>query len=198
MMISTKRRYMIGIIGVVMLGIFSGCGKEESVKKQQAGKATAAATIKELSLPEESYGTIADGVYTATGGALQMTVPDDWSVSKENATVLIAGEEGKTKDCVSVQCGQKDENFSNYKKKDFEEYFSSIFDNCNVRKFSHTTVAGLPAIYIEYVCSKDDSDVVGYEYMVDGNYTYTISFTDVSGELKKEVDSVVESVVFCK
>ena len=195
-----KKRKVL-ITSMILLGGISLCGcnqKSESNTKKENITATSATTIKEISLPVDSYGTIKDGVYTSTGGAIQITVPDNWNVSEENITVLVAGKEGETKDCVSIQFSEKDEKFKDYKKEDFSTYYDQHLDNFNLLKFEHTTVAGLDALYLEYTFSQDDSDIEGYQYIIDGNYSYTIAFTDVSGKLKDEIQAVLDSMVICK
>ncbi|MBQ3601471.1 MAG: hypothetical protein II992_09785 [Lachnospiraceae bacterium] len=175
-----------------------GCSKEGANEKGNDSKVAKSLEIVDKDLPEESYGTIANGVYTATGGALQITVPNDWTVSEEDATVLVAGNEKDIKDCVSVQYAEKYENFKNYKQADFEEHYNSIFDNFTMDKFEYTKIADLDAIYMEYSFSKDDSDVKVYYYMIDGDYSYMISFNDISGELKDEISACMDSIELCK
>ena len=195
-----KKRQVL-LTSMVLLAGISICGcsqKSETNTKKENITATATPGIKVISLPEDSYGTIKDGVYTSTGGAVQITVPDSWNVSEENATVLVAGKEEETKDCVSIQFSGKDEKFKDYKKEDFSTYYDQHLDNFNLVKFEYTTVAGLDALYLEYTFSQDDSDIDGYQYIIDGNYSYTIAFTDVSGKLKDEMQGILDSMVICK
>lgn len=195
------KKKQVLITSMLLLAGISLCGcnhKSESDTKKENITATSATTIKEISLPVDSYGTIKDGVYTSTGGAIQINVPDSWNVSKENATVLVAGKEEETKDCVSIQFSEKDEKFKDYKKEDFATYYDQHLDNFNLVKFEYTTVAGLDALYLEYTFSQDDSDITGYQYIIDGNYSYTIVFTDVSGKLKDDMQKILDSMVICK
>lgn len=197
---SMKKRQVL-ITGVILLaGVsLSGCSQKAETKTEKENViVTAAPTINVVSLPEDSYGTIKDGVYTSTGGAVRINVPDSWNVSKENATVLVAGKEEETKDCVSIQFSEKDEKFKDYKKEDFATYYDQHLDNFNLVKFEYTTVAGLDALYLEYTFSQDDSDITGYQYIIDGNYSYTIVFTDVSGKLKDDMQEILDSMVICK
>lgn len=197
---SMKKRQVL-ITGIILLaGVsLSGCSQKAEKKTEKENiTVTVAPTINVVSLPEDSYGTIKGGVYTSTGGAIQINVPDSWNVSKENATVLVAGKEEETKDCVSIQFSEKDEKFKDYKKEDFATYYDQHLDNFNLVKFEYTTVAGLDALYLEYTFSQDDSDITGYQYIIDGNYSYTIVFTDVSGELKDDMQGILDSMVICK
>ena len=127
-----KKRQVL-LTSMVLLAGISICGcsqKSETNTKKENITATATPGIKVISLPEDSYGTIKDGVYTSTGGAVQITVPDSWNVSEENATVLVAGKEEETKDCVSIQFSGKDEKFKDYKKEDFSTYYDQHLDLC--------------------------------------------------------------------
>lgn len=192
-----KNKKKMGLL-LLFVTIFAleGCKGQKETAKKTEDKPNA--TIQVMDLPEESYLTLEDGVYTATGGALQLSVPEGWIVSEEDPTLLLPGEGEEIKDFVSVQVADKEESFSKYTKESFEEYYNSIFDNYKAVNFTETTVQGLPAYCLEYEFSKDDSDITGYEYLIDGNYTYMIGFTDVSGELKQEMQNILESIVICK
>lgn len=195
------KKKQVLITSMLLLASISICGcnhKSESNTKKENITTTSATTIKEISLPVDSYGTIKDGVYTSTGGAMQITVPDSWNVSEENTTVLVAGKEEETKDCVSIQFSEKDEKFKKYQKEDFSIYYDQYLDNFNLVKFEYTTVKGLDALYLEYTFSRDDSDITGYQYIIDGNYSYTIAFTNVSGKLKDKIQGILDSMVICK
>lgn len=191
-----KKGFTLGLVLFLGLAI-SACNNSEE-KKTEKVKVTPTPAIQEISLPEDTYATLKDGVYTATGGALQLKVPQEWSLSKEDATIIVAGDSEDTKDFISVQISEKDTEFKDYKKKDFEEYYNQIFDNFNLDTFEYTTVAGLDAIQLEYRLSKDDSDITEYQYMINGTYCYIINFADVSGELKDKIPEILESVVICK
>lgn len=195
-----KKRKVLLTSMILLVGIgVCGCNQkaEKNTTKENVSD-IATPEIKAVSLPEASYGTIKDGVYTSTGGAMQITVPDSWNVSKENPTILVAGKEDETKDCVSIQFSEKDDKFKSYQEEEFSMYYSQHLDNFNLVKFEYTKVAGLDALYLEYTFSQDDSDIDGYQYIIDGNYSYTIVFTDVSGKLKDEVQGTLESMVICK
>lgn len=192
------KKQKIFILGIAMLCFAGVCGCNEDAEEVAEQTAAPVETVKERMIPEESYGTIENGVYTATAGALQMQVPTDWSVSEEDHTILVAGKEEESKDCVSVQLSEPDAKFDQYVKEDFEEHYNTVFDNFNMTDFKRIEVAGLDAIYMEYKFSKDDADIIGYQYMIDGTYTYMLGFTDVSGEMKEVIPSIVESIEICK
>lgn len=194
-----KNKKKMGLL-LLMIAVFAleGCGGQKDTDTANKTEEKTVATIQVVDLPEESYLTLKDGVYTATGGALQLSVPEGWVVSEEDPTLLLPGKEDETKDFVSVQVADKEEDFSKYTKESFEQYYNSIFDNYKAVSFTETTVEGLPAYCLQYEFSKDDSDITGYEYLIDGNYTYMIGFTDVSGTLKEEMDNILDSVIICK
>ena len=149
-------------------------------------------------IPEEIPAMLKNGLYTSTGGAIQITVPKDWTISEEDATVLVAGKEEDTKDCVTVQYTEKDERFSEYTVEDFETYYNSILDNYKAVSLETTKIADLDAVCLEYTFSTETADVTGYEYFIDGNYTYMIGFIDVSGELKEQIEDILDTVTICK
>lgn len=193
------------LVLILFIGM-TGCENDkEKNTKTETPAATTSATgepdkniIEKKKLPENSYGTIKDGVYTATQGALQMSVPNTWGVSEEDATILVAGTEEDTKDCVTIHVTEKDNQFNYYKQEDFEKAYEELFDNLEFEEFQHTKIGNLNAIYIKYVCSKDNTDIVQYQYMLDGESTYLIGFTDVSGELEKEIQTCMDSLVICR
>lgn len=187
---------------LVMLALviaISGCGggKKEADSNKTDVEATAdtgAENGHKKVLAENTYATLQDGLYTATGGALQFTVGDDWSISEEDATVLVYGDPKKSKDCLSVQYTDKDEEFANYSLEDFEKYYGSIFDNYQGVSYEKSKVAGLDAGCLEYTFSTDVADVTAYQYFIDGEDTYLLTFMDVSGKLKDQVATILESV----
>lgn len=198
------RKINIAVLAVMFFIGIAGCGnskgknKEETFNKNLANQETEKNIVKKMELPEDSFGTITNGIYTATQGALQMVVPDTWNVSKEDAAILVAGKEEETKDCVIIHVAEKDDKFKEYKQKDFEEAYNQMFDNLEFEEFKQTKIGNLEAIYMKYTCSKDSMDIVEYQYMLNGESTYLISFTDVSGELEKEIDKCMDSIVICK
>ena len=185
---------IVGLFALLLTSVY-GCGDAKEEEKQVESPVP---TMEQRILPEDSFGTIENGVYTATAGALQMTVPENWTVSEADKTILVAGKEEDSKDCVSVQLSEPDQKFESYKKEDFEEYYNTIFDNFSITDFQRVQVAGLDAIYLEYKFSKDDADIRGYQYMINGTYTYMLGFTDVSGEMKKDIPAIIESIEICK
>lgn len=188
-----KNKTVIAGISLVLALAVCGCTMSKKDAAQKPAQTEKVQLTSELeSLPEESYLTLKNGVYTATGGALQMTVPKDFRISEEDATILVAGKD--TKDFVSVQVAPKDTNFSSYDKDSFDTYYNRIFDNYQARKYTKTTIQGLPAACLEYTFSKDDSDITAYEYIMDGDCIYLICFTDVSGALKEEIPDILDSI----
>lgn len=200
MMIKITKKINIMVLTVILFVGLTACGKEETDTSDTitSTKEPEKNIIEKKKLSEESYGTIKDGIYTATGGAMQMSVPDTWEVSEEDATILVAGKEEDTKDCVIIHIAEKDNEFKNYKQEDFEEAYNILFDNLEFEEFKQTKFANLEAIYMKYSCSKDNTDITEYQYMLNGDSTYLISFTDVSGELEKEIKTCMDSIVICK
>lgn len=199
------RKINIAVLAVMFFIGMTGCGnskgenkKEENFKEITVNQESEKNIVKKMELPENSFGTITNGIYTATQGALQMAVPDTWNVSKEDAAILVAGKEEETKDCVIIHVAEKDDKFKEYKQKDFEEAYNQMFDNLEFEEFKQTKIGNLEAIYMKYTCSKDSMDIVEYQYMLNGENTYLISFTDVSGKLGKEIDKCMDSIVICK
>lgn len=205
-MIKKIRRINFAVLtATIFIGI-TGCGNDKLENKEMESSKTLKTVNKKSEkdivdkkeLPEESYGTINDNIYTATGGALQMSIPDTWRVSDEDATILIAGKEEDTKDCVTIHVAEKDNNFHSYHQEDFENVYNQMFDNLEFEEFKQIKFANLEAIYMKYSCSKDSTDLIEHQYMFNGDYTYLISFTDVSGKLEKEIQTCMDSVVICK
>lgn len=192
-----KKRILAGMIFALTITI-NGCQSNQSAKKTAETTASPIPTVAVVDLPEDSYTTLKDNVYTATGGALQVTVPEDWTISDEDATVLVAGKEEDTKDCLTVQISQKDSKFSEYTVEDFEKIYSKTLNNYEAESYEKTTVGGLEAGCLTYSFSTDAEDVQGYEYFIDGNYTYVLNFTDVSGNLKDKIPEILKQVKICK
>lgn len=192
-----KKRILAGMIFALTITV-NGCQSNQSAKKTAETTASPIPTVAVVDLPEDSYTTLKDNVYTATGGALQVTVPEDWTISDEDATVLVAGKEEDTKDCLTVQISQKDSKFSEYTVEDFEKIYSKTLNNYEAESYEKTTVGGLEAGCLAYSFSTDTEDVQGYEYFIDGNYTYVLNFTDVSGNLKDKIPEILKQVKICK
>lgn len=192
-----KKRILAGMIFALTITV-NGCQSNQSAKKTAETTASPLPTVAVVDLPEDSYTTLKDNVYTATGGALQVTVPEDWTISDEDATVLVAGKEEDTKDCLTVQISQKDNKFSEYTVEDFEKIYSKTLNNYEAESYEKTTVGGLEAGCLTYSFSTDTEDVQGYEYFIDGNYTYVLNFTDVSGNLKDKIPEILKQVKICK
>ena len=193
----TNRKKILVLLALVIS--LSGCGGEKKTadNKKTNTEVTAGEESEngnKKALPADTYATLQDGVYTATGGALQFKVGDDWSISEEDATVLVYGDPKNSKDCLSVQYTEKDEDFSNYSLEDFEKYYGSIFDNYQGVSYEKSKVAGLDAGCLEYTFSTDMADVTAYQYFIDGEDTYLLTFMDVSGNLEDQVATILESV----
>lgn len=199
MKVDTKIQKMVGTgAAILMTVVLCACGGSDGEKSKKTTTEAPKQQINTVELPEDSYTTLEKGVYTSTGGAIQLTVPEDWTISKDDATVLVAGKEEDTKDCVTVQYTEKDVRFSEYKVEDFDTYYNSILDNYKAVSLEKTKVADLDAVCLEYTFSTETADVTGYEYFIDGNYTYMIGFIDVSGELKEQIEDILANVTICK
>ena len=149
-----KKRILAGMIFALTITV-NGCQSNQSARKTAETTASPIPTITVVDLPEDSYTTLKDNVYTATGGALQVTVPEDWTISDEDATVLVAGKEEDTKDCLTVQISQKDSKFSEYTVEDFEKIYSKTLNNYEAESYEKTTVGGLEAGCLTYSFSTD-------------------------------------------
>lgn len=199
MKINTKIQRMAGAGAAILMAVtLCACGGSNEEKSKGTATSEPKKQIETVNIPEEKYATLENGVYTSTGGAVQITVPENWTISDEDAKVLVAGKEEETKDCVTVQYTEKDAHFSEYKIEDFENYYNSIFDNYKAISLEETKIADLDAVCLEYTFSTDTADVTGYEYFIDGNYTYMIGFIDVSGELKEQIEDILATVTICK
>lgn len=180
---------------LVLTFAMTACGEEKEEPKATP-KPTEA--IQLIDIPEEDYTTLKNGVYTSTNGAVQVKVPESWKLSKDSAMVLVAGKEEDTKDCLTVEVTKKDDKFEAYTTKDFQDTYDQLLDNYKAVSYEDTKVAGLPAKCLTYTFSTDNADVTGYEYFVDGNYTYILSFIDVSGKLKDQIPGIIEETTICK
>lgn len=190
---------MVGAGAAILMTVsLCACGGSDVRTAEKNVTKTSEQQIATTEIPEEIYATLKDGVYTSTGGAIQITVPKDWTISEDDATVLVAGKEEDTKDCVTVQYTAKDEHFAEYTVKDFENYYNSILDNYKAVSLEKTKIADLDAVCLEYTFSTETADVTGYEYFLDGNDTYMIGFIDVSGELKEQIEDILDTVTICK
>lgn len=194
----TLQKIMGTGVAILIAASLCACGGSDgkTAKDTAANSPTKQEAIAEI--PEELHATLKDGVYTSTGGAIQITVPEEWTISEEDATVLVAGKKEDTKDCVTVQYTAKDEHFSEYTLEDFETYYNSILDNYKAVSLEKTKIADLDAVCLEYTFSTEAADVTGYEYFMDGNHTYMIGFIDVSGELKEQIADILDTVIICK
>ena len=175
--------------------VSQGC-QYKGVKNEK--KEAVVTSIQPIDLPEESYLTLKNGVYTATGGAVQITVSDDWKINEDDSSILECKAKDREKDFISVNVTAKDLAFADCSKKSFEAYYNKIFDNYKTVQYKRTTVQGLPAIYFCYSYSKDSTDVIAYQYLIDGSMTYMICFTDASGKLVEEKNAMLEKLHICK
>lgn len=195
---TTIQRIMGTGAAILMAVILCACGGSDGGKSRESATDAPEQQAETVEVSEESYATLEKGVYTSTGGALQITVPEDWTISGDDATVLVAGQEEDTKDCVTVQYTEKDAHFSKYTVEDFETYYNSILDNYKAVSLEKTKIADLDAVCLEYTFSTETADVTGYEYFIDGDHTYMIGFIDVSGELKEQIPGILDTVTVCE
>lgn len=158
--------------------------------------ATTGSALIEHTVGEELYNTITDGVYTSEKGEIQIQVPKGWKTIENNKSVLIVPDiEDVITDNLHVQIADKDENFASYAEPAFQKSFEEKFDEISFEKFEKITVIGLPAIKMVYKITQNNVEITEYQYMIDGNQTIIITYTNVNNLLtEEEFDACVNSI----
>lgn len=199
-----KKRVISFIIASITVAGLVACNSENGNqnKREKQIETTSQAAIKaseqsQIVLDEKEYGTIQDGIYTSIAGEFQMQVPKTWKLSEkedEEQTVIIAGNNEDTKNRVVMSVVEKDTEFNNYTQESFEEYYSTLFEEFQMKSFERTTIAKLPAIRVVFSFNKNGGEVTQYQYMLDGNSTYMIQFSDFDGQLRNTEELCIQTL----
>ncbi len=189
------RKSIAAMLIVLLLPVLVSCGSGSGKPDSGAGQtvspdrtdpgATPSATPDAMSpvVSEEDFGSIQNNMYISERGEFRMTVPSGWKLaeqSDETDTVMIvpAGYPEEP-DYISVVVSGKDETFEDYSREMFEELYSFLFPNTVILEFSKITVAGLPAVRLVYLVPYEEIYLKQYQYMIDGDYTFSVTFTEV-------------------
>lgn len=212
-----KKQYVTAIgIAALVIGV-TGCSSKENVQPEATSAVTAgaaentatenaaktteaASTATPKVIDEKMYNTITDGIYTSENGEIQMRVPEGWkTIENDENTLIIPDKEDSITDNLHVQIAEKDENFSSYTKETFQKSFEKKFGEISFEKFEKTAIVGVPAIKIVYKIKNDDVETTEYQYMLDGNQTIIITYTNVSDLLSEEdLETYIDSVQILK
>ena len=217
-----KKQYVIAIgIAALVIGV-TGCSSKENVQPEatsavitsavttsavtageteNAAKTTEAASMATpKTIDEKMYNTITDGIYISEHGEIQMQVPEGWKIIENDENTLIIPDKGDSiTDNLHVQIAEKDENFSSYTKETFQKSFEKKFGEITFEEFEKTAIVGVPAIKIIYKIKNDDVETTEYQYMLDGNQTIIITYTNVRDLLsEEELETYIDSIQILK
>lgn len=203
-------------IATLVIGV-TGCSSKENVQPEatsavttsaaenttteNAAKTTeAASTATPKVIDEKMYNTITDGIYTSENGEIQMRVPEGWkTIENDENTLIIPDKEDSITDNLHVQIAEKDENFSSYTKETFQKSFEKKFGEISFEQFEKTAIKGVPAIKIVYKITQDNVETTEYQYMLDGNQTIIITYTNVNDLLsEEELETYIDSIQILK
>lgn len=193
-----KKQWIIAICTVSLIVGMTGCNKDTKTKQTEPTAAVTASVVPEktIEVDKEAYNTIKDGIYTSENGEIQIKVPKDWkTIENDGSTLIVPDTEDAILDNIHVQIASKDENFASYTQTTFEESFKEKFGEVTFEKFENMTVAGLPAIKMIYKITQGSVETTEYQYMIDGNSTFIITYTNVNDLLtEEEVKTCINSL----
>lgn len=213
-----KKQYVTAVaIAALVIGV-TGCSNKENIQQESTSAVTAstvttsaitenavkvteaASTATTKAVDEKMYNTITDGVYTSENGEIQMQVPKEWKIIENDENTLIIPDKGDAiADNLHVQIAEKDENFSSYTKETFQKSFEKKFGEISFEQFEKTAIKGVPAIKIVYKITQDNVETTEYQYMLDGNQTIIITYTNVNDLLsEEELETYIDSIQILK
>lgn len=212
-----KKQCMIAVCTAGFLIGITGCSKNtENAQVKTTGVVTEGAVEATVSVTTESavigstltkkivneglYNTITDGIYTSENGEMQMQVPKNWKTIENDKSILIVPDtEEAIADNLHVQIADKDVNFASYTEATFKKSFEEKFGEISFEKFEKTTIVGLPAIKMVYKITQDSVETTEYQYMIDGNRTIIITYTNVNDLLTEdELETCINSIQILK
>lgn len=205
-----KKQWRIIVCAASLLLAATGCNKaiENKNLKSTVSQSAIAATVKSATegavdgkvIDKSVYNTVTEGIYTSSNGEMQIKIPKGWKAVENNGSTLIVPEDEESiADNIHVQVTDKDDKFASYTQETFEKSFEEKFGKVTFEDFENMTLLNLPAIKMVYSITQDDVEAVEYQYMIDGNYTFIITYTNVNDLLsEEELKDCLNSIVILK
>ncbi len=144
--------------------------------------------------PSSEFGSVDGTVYHARDDVFQMNIPAGWRlITYENTAKIVPRDYPEDPDNITVVISAKDPNFETHERTTFENTYALLYQEFQLQEFEKVTVGEAPAIRMVYTIRHDGKKKKQYQYVIDGDQTYTLTFTEVNWKMADHIESCIAS-----
>ena len=112
--------------------------------------------------------------------------------------MLISDKFPAVTDNINLVAGEKDASFSSYNKEAFESIYVAMDESAKISTFDKKKVCGYDAILVTVDLSISGVNTSITQVLIDADKSYSITYTDISGELSSIIKTAVDDIIVYK
>ncbi len=205
-----KKRFCILICIIITFSLVS-CGKTQesnttssdvskvSVSSSEVSSTTSDTPSSEASASSKSTASTKAPVLSSfTESNITFKLPNTFIKISESPIMYVHSSYPQIADNFNIAIGAKDPNFNQLTKEAYKQQLESMYSSFDMTEFKSTTISGYPAIKISYSLSYNDVSMEMIQYVVNGDKTYSFTYTFVNGDLKDYANECGASITIKK
>lgn len=184
------KKWLVLLVCVVLLFSLVGCNQTD----KDSTSSTDGSSVESQTSGEE----VALTSFTEEG--VTFSLPEGYQKMADDAPMYVADNYPDETDNLVIMVGPKDEemNFDEITKEMYQEVLQIMLPDLVIDEFEKTTISDLPALKVKYSVTVEGVSMEGLQFLINGDKSYTLTYTLVNGKLKDSIDKCVESISIAK
>lgn len=184
------KKWLILLVCIVLVVSMVGCNAKDSTSSVDSAEESSA----------ESSSVSQDELDSFTEEGVTFSLPKGYKKLAEGTSMYVADNYPADADNFVLIATPKaeGEDFDAITKEAYQEMLQMMLPDLTINEFEKTTISGLPALKIKYSVSLEGVSMEGVQLFINGDNTYTLTYTLVNGKLKDSIDKCVAAVSVAK